>query len=94
MIHRMFRYQFQLLDGDGVAAAEHAGLFRNDDAAIDHAGWIDHPHALKVWRSGRLVADFPPVRSPKATAPDARGLSRSDLQLLRATMIAVADVLA
>jgi hypothetical protein len=93
MIHGMFAYWFQLFDIQGAVASEHAGLFSSDDAAIEHAGWIDHPHALKVWRSGRSVADFPPVRSPRAAGRDDRRLSRSELQLLRATMIAVADAL-
>jgi hypothetical protein len=33
--------------------------FEHDDAAIDHAGWLDHPHEIQVWESERLVAHFP-----------------------------------
>ena len=85
----MFRYRIQLLDSEGAFASEHAGLFKNDDMAIDHAGWIDHPHALSVWRSGRVVADFPPVRRPRSATRFERRLSDSELKLLRAVMVAL-----
>lgn len=89
MIHGMFRYQFQLLDDRGAVASEHAGLFARDDDAIDHAGWLDHPLALRIWRSGRLVADFPPVAARTPDRFEGRGVSAGDLKLLRATMVAL-----
>jgi hypothetical protein len=83
----MFRYQFHLLDDRGAVAFEHAGLFAHDAAAIDHAGWLDHPLALRIWRSGRLVAEFPPVAPRPAGRFGDRGVSAGDLKLLRATMV-------
>jgi hypothetical protein len=85
----MFRYRIQLLDREGSLASEHVGLFRSDEVAIDHAGGIDHPHALSVWRSGRLVADFPPVRHPRSATRFEERLSDSELRLLRAAMVAL-----
>jgi hypothetical protein len=39
----------------------------HDDAAIDYAGRLDHPHEIHVWDGERLVARLPPelaIRSP------------------------------
>jgi hypothetical protein len=33
-------------------------MFEHDDAAIDHAGGLDHPHEMTVWDGERLVARF------------------------------------
>ncbi|MGH1571251.1 hypothetical protein ACRAWG_11850 [Methylobacterium sp. P31] len=31
----------------------------HDDAVIDHAGSLNHPHEIQVWEGKRLVARFP-----------------------------------
>jgi hypothetical protein len=49
-----------LQDADGLIGEVRTAPFANDDAAIDHAGRIDHPHAMSVWRGDQLVAYFPP----------------------------------
>jgi hypothetical protein len=55
----MAPYRIELHDQAGAVVAEQNRLFEHDDAAIDHAGRIDHPHAMKVWQGERLVAHFP-----------------------------------
>ena len=52
-------YAINLHAPDGTVAEQHTQLFADDDAAIDHAGAIDHPHEMTVWQAGRLVAHFP-----------------------------------
>jgi len=83
MIPGMFSYRFELLDDRGAVASEHDGLFGNDEAAIDHAGSIDHRHPVSVWRPGRLVAHLPALRSA-STVDDC--LTVSDTKLLRQMM--------
>lgn len=85
----MNRYRIELLDAAGTLASQHAGLFGSDNQAIDHAGWLDHAHALRVWRSGRLVAEFAPVRRLRAHTACYGRLSNSDLKLLRVAMAAI-----
>ena len=58
----MSPYRIELHDADGAIVAERTELFEHDDAAIDHAGRIDHLDALKVWQDDRLVAHFPTLR--------------------------------
>jgi hypothetical protein len=90
MIPGMFSYQFELLDARGVVASEHDGLFGNDDAATDHAACVDHPHTVRVWRRGRLVANLPPLRF--ATEPGGC-LTIGDARLLRHMMAKAATEL-
>jgi|HubBroStandDraft_2_1064218.scaffolds.fasta_scaffold149265_2 hypothetical protein len=80
MIPEMFSYRFELLDNRGAVASGHHGLFGSDEAAIDHAGCIDHRHAVRVWRRSRCVAHLPALRG--ASGID-EGLTVSDLRLLR-----------
>ncbi|MGH7024930.1 MAG: hypothetical protein ACREEB_15255 [Caulobacteraceae bacterium] len=56
----MARYRIVLHDLDGAVAEERVVDCADDDEAIDHAGWIDHPHAIGVWEGERSVARFPP----------------------------------
>jgi len=58
----MAPYRIEFHDADGEVQAEKIALFEHDDAAIDHAGRIDHPDELKVWQGDRLVAHFPTLR--------------------------------
>jgi hypothetical protein len=60
----MAPYRITLLDQDGATSTEHLIDFEHDDAAIDHAGAIDHPHDIDVWRGKRRVAHFPAWPSP------------------------------
>ncbi len=56
----MAAYRIDLHDERGAVVHQHHQSFDHDDAAIDHAGRMAHPHALKVWQGDRLVAHFPP----------------------------------
>jgi len=60
----MAPYNIDLHDADGALQERRRQWFPDDDAAIDYAGAIEHPHALKVWQAGRLVAHFPPIAGP------------------------------
>jgi hypothetical protein len=44
----------------------------HDDAAIDHAGALDHPHEIEVWQGERRVTRFPPWPPPPARRPFGR----------------------
>jgi hypothetical protein len=65
----MSPYRIELHDANGAVIAEQTELFEHDDAAIDHAGRINHRDALKVWQGERLVAHFPPLQSPPLRHP-------------------------
>ena len=52
-------YQIRLMAEDGSLHEESELDFEHDDAAIDHAGWLDHPHEIHVCEGGRLIARFP-----------------------------------
>jgi len=65
----MAPYTIDLHDADGSRREARTHTFAHDDEAIDHAGAIDHPHEIKVWRGERLVAHFPPVSTPPLTHP-------------------------
>lgn len=56
----MAPYVIRLLKPDGGVHAEHVIDFDHDDAAIDHAGSIPHPHTIEVHQGDRQVAKFPP----------------------------------
>lgn len=56
----MRSYAIHLHGADGLVREERTVHLPHDDAAIDYAGWIDHPHAISVWRGDHLVAYFPP----------------------------------
>jgi len=58
----MAPYRIDLHDQDDAVTAQHHGMFEHDDAAIDHAGRLGHPHSMRVWQGDRLVAHFQPVR--------------------------------
>lgn len=60
----MAPYRITLLDREGSEVAEHRLEFNDDDAAIDHAGGIAHPHAIDLWQGDRHVARFPPWSGP------------------------------
>jgi hypothetical protein len=62
----MVSYTIDLLRHDGSIQETRIALFEHDDAAIDHIGGIDHPHAIDVWQGERHVALFPawPWRTP------------------------------
>ena len=57
-------YTIDLLSDDGSVHETRSVLCEDDDAAIDHAGAIDHPHAIEIWQGGRRVARFPAWPSP------------------------------
>ena len=63
----MAPYRIIFHDEDGEPVAESVAEHAHDDAAIDHAGSLGHPHEINVWQQERHVARFPPV---------ARGLLR------------------
>jgi len=52
-------YRVLLLDAKGQSLSEQEIDCRNDDAAIDHTGWIEHALEMEVWDKDRLVARFP-----------------------------------
>jgi hypothetical protein len=56
----MVPYRIDLHGEDGVVIDVRQIFCAHDDEAIDRAGWIDHPYAMKLWQDERLVADFPP----------------------------------
>jgi hypothetical protein len=56
----MVPYRIDLHDKDGAVIEVRRMLCAHDDEAIDRTGWIDHPHAMKLWQGDRLVAHFPP----------------------------------
>ncbi len=51
-------YRISLLAADGTLHEEHEIDCEHDDAAIDHAGGLNHPHEIHVWDGERLVAHF------------------------------------
>ena len=55
-------YKISLHGSDGAVIAESLSDFADDDAAIDHAGNIYHPHEINVWEGDRLVVRFTPRR--------------------------------
>jgi hypothetical protein len=55
----MVPYTIDLLKDDGSIDETRVVAFEHDDAAIDHVGGIDHPHAIQVREGDRLVALFP-----------------------------------
>lgn len=57
----MAPYRIVLYDKDGGIADEHVHEFDDDDAAIDHAGSLSHPHQIWVVQGERPVAEFPPL---------------------------------
>jgi hypothetical protein len=57
----MAPYAIDLHDEGGAVRETRSDWFADDDAAIDHAGHIGHPHEIKVWQGERLVAHFPPA---------------------------------
>ena len=56
----MAPYRIRLLTEDGGLHAEHLLDFDSDDAAIDHAGSLTHPHEMEIWQGDRQVAKIPP----------------------------------
>lgn len=61
----MVPYTIDLLRDDGSIHETRVVMCQHDDAAIDHAGEIDHPRAIQVRQGDRLVALFPTTaRSP------------------------------
>ena len=60
----MVSYTIDLLRHDGSIQETRIALFEHDDAAIDHVGGIDHPHAIDVSQGERHVARFPPWPLP------------------------------
>jgi hypothetical protein len=61
----MAPYRITLFDTEGDAQEEHVIEFPQDDDAIDHAGSINHPHAIVVRQGERQVASFPPTNPPQ-----------------------------
>jgi hypothetical protein len=57
-------YTINLHDECGDLRARRTLHLAHDDAAIDRAGRLDHPHEINVWQGDRLVAHFPSGRSP------------------------------
>jgi hypothetical protein len=57
-------YTIDLYDERGNLRERRTLYLAHDDAAIDRAGWLDHPHEINVWQGDRLVAQFPSGRSP------------------------------
>jgi hypothetical protein len=53
-------YAITLLDENDLVREERMVEFEHDDAAIDYAGSIDHPHAIHVREGDRLVVKFAP----------------------------------
>jgi hypothetical protein len=56
----MSPYRITLHDHNDQVVREQVRMFEDDDAAIDHAGRIEHPQAIKVWQGLRLVGHFKP----------------------------------
>lgn len=52
-------YRICLMTADGTLDEESEVDCEHDDAVIDLAGSIDHPHEIHIWESERLVARFP-----------------------------------
>jgi hypothetical protein len=74
----MSAYRICLLNSGGDLAEERTARFEHDDAAIDHVGMLDHPHAIDLWQEERHVVRFPALGSsgfPGSTcmAPARRG---------------------
>ena len=65
----MAPYLIRLQKSDGSVRVEQVVDFDRDDDAIDHAGWIPHPHVIDVWQSDRHVAKFPPLPLVHAEYP-------------------------
>jgi len=63
-------YRIVLLAPNGDVKDERMIEAAHDDAAIDHTGWLDHPHAIDVWQDDRHVARFPPWSPPEPIPPD------------------------
>jgi len=61
----MARYRIILSGEDGSDWAEGQLDVGSDDAAIEYAGEIEHPHQVDVWQDGRLVARFTPPSAPR-----------------------------
>ncbi len=55
----MTLYRICLIAADGSLHHESEIDCQHDDAAIDHAGSLNHPHEIQVWEGRRLVAHFP-----------------------------------
>jgi len=66
----MAPYRIVLLSPDDAVHEERMIECAHDDEAIDHTGWLDHPHAIDLWQEDRHVARFPPSAQP---APWTRG---------------------
>ncbi len=60
----MAAYRVVFHGDDDEPVAESTFEHPHDDAAIDAAGRHAHPHAIKVWQGGRLVAHFPSEGRP------------------------------
>jgi hypothetical protein len=54
-------YRIELLSETGELREVRTEMHPHDDAAIDRAGRIGHPHEINVWQGDRHVARFPPV---------------------------------
>jgi hypothetical protein len=51
-------YRIDLMGPDGFVESQRHVDFEDDDGAIDHAGFIDHPHEMFIWQGDRFVARF------------------------------------
>jgi len=82
----MTAYIIDLYDANGAVRETRAQGFPHDDAAIDSVGRIDHPHEIKVWQGGRLVAHFPALRLSRRDVPRPApsGPDRASLEMVNA----------
>ena len=60
----MAPYRIVLYNEDGLAAEERTVDFSADYEAIEHVAWIDNPHDISMWESGRLVVRCAPWSAP------------------------------
>jgi hypothetical protein len=68
----MVPYTIDLLNDDGSIDETRVVVCEHDDAAIDHAGGIDHPLAIEVRQGDRRVALFPSLAQPPPFQPGRR----------------------
>ena len=60
----MVPYTIDFLREDGSIHETRVVVCEDDDAAIDHAGGLDHQHAMEIRQGDRHVGLVPPVSPP------------------------------
>jgi hypothetical protein len=60
----MVPYTIDFLREDGSIHETRVVVCEDDDAAIDHAGGLDHLHAMEIRQGDRHVGLVPPLSPP------------------------------